>query len=45
MLGLIALALGISAMAGVDLPVLAIVLVAVGLQILYSVLVRREATR
>lgn len=39
-LGLIALGLGISAIAGVDLPVLAILLVAVGLQILYSVIFR-----
>jgi hypothetical protein len=40
-LGLIALAFGLSAIAGVDLPVLAILLVAVGLQILYSVLFHR----
>jgi hypothetical protein len=40
-LGLVALALGISALTGVDLPVLAIVLVAVGLHIVYSALVRR----
>jgi hypothetical protein len=44
-LGLIALALGVSALAGVDLPVLAIVLVAVGLQLLYSVLVRNGSVR
>jgi hypothetical protein len=39
--GLVVLALGISALTGVDLPVLAIVLVAVGLHIVYSALVRR----
>jgi hypothetical protein len=44
-LGLIVLALGISAITGVDLPVLAILLVAVGLQVLYSVLVRKEGVR
>jgi hypothetical protein len=44
-LGLIALGLGISAVAGVNLPVLAIVLVAVGLQVLYSVLVRERGVR
>jgi hypothetical protein len=36
-LGPIALASGFASMAGVDLPVLAMLLVAVGLQILYSV--------
>jgi hypothetical protein len=41
-LGLIALALGFGAMAGVDLPVLPILLAAIGLQILYSGLIRRE---
>jgi hypothetical protein len=44
-LGLIALALGFSAVAGVDLPVFAILLAAIGLQILYSVLVRKGETR
>jgi hypothetical protein len=40
-LGLIVLALGFSAIAGVDLPVLAILLVAVGLHILYTAFVRK----
>lgn len=35
-LGLVALAVGISAIAGIDLPVFAILLVAVGAEILYS---------
>ena len=40
-LGLIALALGSGAIAGVDLPVLPILLAAVGLQVIYSGLLRR----
>jgi hypothetical protein len=42
-LGLIALAAGTAGIAGVDLPILAILLVAIGLQILYSVLVNKRA--
>ena len=43
-LGMIALALGLSAIAGVDLPVLPILLAAIGLQMIYSVSVRKSAT-
>jgi hypothetical protein len=43
-LGTIALAVGSSAMAGVDLPVLPTLLAAIGLQTLYSVLLSRRGT-
>jgi hypothetical protein len=44
-LGVVILALGLSAVAGIDLPVFPILLVAVGLQILYSVFVSRGGAR
>ena len=43
-LGMIALALGSSAMAGVDLPVLPVLLAAVGLQTIYSALLAKRGT-
>jgi hypothetical protein len=44
-LGVIALAVGLFAVAGVDLPVFPILLVAIGLQILYPAFVTREGAR
>jgi hypothetical protein len=44
-LGIIALALGVSAIVGVDLPVLAILLVAVGLHIVFSIVLRKGDVR
>jgi hypothetical protein len=44
-LGLAAIAAGVSSMAGLNLPVFPILLIAVGAQILYSVLVPRKDPR
>ena len=44
-LGVIALALGLSGVAGLDLPIFPILLVAVGLQMLYSAFVGRGGAR
>ena len=43
-LGMIALAVGSSAMAGVDLPLLPVLLAAVGLQTIYRALLARRGT-
>jgi hypothetical protein len=43
--GLIALALGLSSVAGVALPIFPILLVAIGLQLLYTAVVRRGGAR
>jgi len=44
-LGLIALAVGVSSVTGVELPVFPVLLAAIGLQIVFSVLLPRGETR
>jgi hypothetical protein len=43
-LGMIALAVGVSAVAGVELPVFPVLLAAIGLQIIYSALLPKRGT-